>query len=226
MAPRAIISYDGTPSDHDALTLGRVFADAGAELLLAYVQHTAVVEPTAGEEDDAQALLGRGARLLGHFEAQRRVVVNASTAAGLERLAWQEDAELIVFGSDYRTPAGHVAPQKTTQLLLEGASVAIAIAPANYLSERAWMFGRIGVMASADDGAALATARDLAGRVGARVTDDEPYVDLLVIGSRAEAPLGRVMLSSAAHNAVEEAVHPVLVLPRGVALRFPLALPA
>jgi nucleotide-binding universal stress UspA family protein len=226
MAPTAIISYDGTPSDHDALMLGDVFAHAGAELVLAYVRHTAEVDRDAGEEDDAQALLARGACLLGDLEAQRRVVVNGSTAAGLERLAWQEDAELIVFGSDYRTAPGHVAPQKSTQLLLEGASVAIAIAPANYRSERAWTFGRIGVMASPGDGAALATAHDLARRFGARVTDDEPYVDLLVIGSRTEAPWGRVMLSSAAHNAVEEAVHPVLVLPRGVGVRFPLALPA
>ena len=34
MAPRAIISYDDTPGDHDALMLGRVLADAGASLTL------------------------------------------------------------------------------------------------------------------------------------------------------------------------------------------------
>ncbi len=40
MAPRAIISYDDTPGDHDALMLGRILADAGASLTLAYVRHT------------------------------------------------------------------------------------------------------------------------------------------------------------------------------------------
>ena len=39
MAPRAIISYDDTPGDHDALMLGRILADAGASLTLAYVRH-------------------------------------------------------------------------------------------------------------------------------------------------------------------------------------------
>jgi nucleotide-binding universal stress UspA family protein len=226
MGPKAIISYDDTPSDHDALMLARVLAAAGAELLLAYVRHTAEAAREQIEEDDAQSLLGRGSRMLGDLDVERRVVVNGSTAVGLEGLVEQEDADLLVFGSDYRTPAGHVAPQKSTQMLLEGTGVAIAIAPANYRSEQAWTFGRIGVLASPGDPAPTETASDLAGRFGARVTRDEPYVDLLVIGSRPEAPTGRVMLSAAAQNAIEDAVYPVLVLPRGVAVRFPLALPA
>lgn len=226
MGPRAIISYDDTPSDHDALMLARVFAAAGAELLLAYVRHTAEAEREEAEEHEALALLARGSRMLGDLDVERRVVVNGSTAAGLQCLAEQERAELLVFGSDYRTPAGHVAPQRSTQVLLEGAPAAIAIAPANYRSEQAWTFGRIGVLPPPGDRAAVETAVVLAERFGARVTDDEPYVDLLVIGSRPEAPVGRVMLSAAAQNALEQAVHPVLVLPRGVALRFPLALTA
>ena len=45
MAPRAIISYDDTPGDHDALMLGRIRADAGAWLTLAYVRHATQSEP-------------------------------------------------------------------------------------------------------------------------------------------------------------------------------------
>ena len=40
MAAQAIVSYDDTHNDHDALILGRVLAEAGAELTLAYVRHT------------------------------------------------------------------------------------------------------------------------------------------------------------------------------------------
>ena len=40
MAAKAIVSYDDTHNDHDALMLGRVLAAAGAELTLAYVRHT------------------------------------------------------------------------------------------------------------------------------------------------------------------------------------------
>ena len=39
MATKAIVSYDDTPNDHDALMLARVLADAGAQLVLAYVRH-------------------------------------------------------------------------------------------------------------------------------------------------------------------------------------------
>jgi hypothetical protein len=46
---------------------------------------------------------------------------------------------------------------------------------------------------------------------------------LLVVGSRREAPDGRVMISSAAENAIEEATSPALVVPRGASVRFPLA---
>ncbi len=224
MGPRAIISYDDTPNDHDALMLARVLASAGADLLLAYVRHTAEAEREWLEEDEAQTLLSRGARMLGDLDVERRVVANGSTAAGLQALAAQEDADLIVFGSDYRTAAGHVAPQRSAQVLLDGTGVAIAIAPANYRSEHACTFGRVGVLAAPGDPAPRDTARDLAQTLSARVTDDEPFVDLLVIGSRPEAPEGRVMLSAQAQNAVEEATYPVLILPRGVAIRFPLAL--
>lgn len=133
---------------------------------------------------------------------------------------------MIVFGSEYRTAAGHLAPQRSTQTLLEGSTVAIAITPAGYRSEQAGTFGRVGVLASPGDAGATATAGDLAESLRARVTDDEPFVDLLVIGSRPEAPRGRVMLSAQAQHALEEATFPVLVLPRGVAVRFPLSLTA
>jgi nucleotide-binding universal stress UspA family protein len=226
MGPKTIISYDDTPNDHDALVLARVLADAGAELVLAYVRHTAAAECEHFEEDEAQCLLARGSRMLGDLDVERRVVANGSTAAGLQWLAEREQAELIVFGSDYRTPAGRVAPQKSTQMLLEGTRVAIAIAPATYRSEQARTFGRVGVLASAGDAAPIETARGLAETLGARVTDDEPFVDLLIIGSRPEAPEGRLMLSSATKNAIEDATYPVLVLPRGVAVRFPLTLAA
>lgn len=226
MSPKAIVSYDDTPNDRDALMLARVLADAGALLILAYVRHTAQDEREREqlEEHEAEALLERGARTLGDLNVERRVVLSGATAEGLSWLAKREEAQIIVFGSDYRTAAGHVAPQRSTQSLLEGGPTAIAIAPANYHSERASTFGRVGLLASADDDAALETACELASSLGARVTSDEPYVDLLVVGSRPEAPPGRLMISACAENEIENAGSPVLVLPRGVAVRFPLAI--
>lgn len=226
MAPKAIVSYDDTPNDHDALTLARVLEEAGIELILAYVRHTTADERAREqlEEHEADALLERGARALGDLAVERRVVLSGSTAEGLSWLAGQEEAELIVFGSDYRTAAGHVSPQHSTQTLLEDGPAAIAIAPANYRSERATTFGRIGLLAAPGDDAALVTAQELGASLGARVTTDEPHVDLLVVGSRPEAPAGRVMVSAYAQNAIENSGCPVVVVPRGSPVRFPLAI--
>jgi nucleotide-binding universal stress UspA family protein len=222
MSLNAIVSYDDTSNDHDALMLGRVLADAGARLTLAYVRHTTQIEHTREEleEHEAESLLERGARWLDDPDVQRRVVVSASTGEGLKWLAEQEEADIVVFGSDYRTASGHVSPQHSTQTLLEGGPSAVAIAPANYRSDRTPRIRTIGVLAAPGDDAAIETARELADAVGARLTRDERRVDLLIVGSRSEAPEGRVMISSHAQNEIENATAPVLVVARGVALQF------
>ncbi|MFL5831081.1 MAG: universal stress protein [Solirubrobacteraceae bacterium] len=224
MSPHAIVSYDDTSNDHDALMLGRVLAAAGAELTLAYVRHTTQSERTREEleEHEAEALLERGSRWLGDADVSQRIVVSASTGEGLKWLAEQEEADIIVFGSDYRTASGHVSPQRSAQLLLEGGPAAVAIAPANYRSDRVPRILTIGVLAAPGDDAAIETARELADSLGATLTRDERRVDLLVVGSRSEAPEGRVMISSQAQNEIENATAPVLVVARGVALRFPV----
>jgi nucleotide-binding universal stress UspA family protein len=188
------------------------------------VRHTTQAERAREEleEHEAEALLERGARWLGEAEVTRRVVVSASTGEGLRWLAEQEEADIIVFGSDYRTASGHVSPQHSTQLLLEGGPAAVAMAPANYRSDRVPAIHTIGVLAAPGDDAAIETARDLADSLGARLTRDERRVDLLVVGSRSEAPEGRVMISSQAQNEIENATAPVLVVARGVSLRFPV----
>jgi nucleotide-binding universal stress UspA family protein len=225
MTPKAIISYDGTSNDEDALMLGRMLALAGATLQLAYVRHA--VEPEREREvlhgHEAQRLLEAGARSLGDPDVDRRVVLSASTAEGLRELARAEGADILIFGSDYRTAAWHVNPQRSARTLLEGGPAAIAIAPASFRDGPLAPFGRIGVLASGDDVEAIATARVLADIFDARLTSDEPYVDLLVVGSRPEAACGQVMISSRAQHQIENATGPVLVLPRGVALQFPVS---
>jgi nucleotide-binding universal stress UspA family protein len=221
MSVRAIVSYDDTENDHDALMLGRVLADAGAQLTLAYVRHSTQDDPTREqlEEHEAEALLERGAKLLGDVPCQRRVVVSASTGDGLRWLAEHEEADVIVFGSEYRTPAGHIAPQRSAQSLLEGGSTAVAIAPANYRLSHPFV-RTIGILAEPGDDATIATARELADQLGATLTRDDHHVDLLIVGSRWEAREGHVLLASHTQHAVEEARVPVLVLARGVPLVF------
>jgi len=226
---RAIISYDDTPGDHDALMLGRILADAGASLTLAYVRHCIQGNWSRErlEENEAEALLGRGARWLAGLPVDTRVVVSPSTPEGLRWLAEREGADIIVFGSEYRTPPGHVAPQHSTQTLLEAGPAAVAIAPADYRADRGVgeiRIRRIGMLAAPGDDTTLATARALADSFGATLTRDERRVDLLVIGSRIEAPAGTVMVSAQAQNEIENATCPVLVVPHGVSIEFPAVL--
>jgi nucleotide-binding universal stress UspA family protein len=226
MPPRAIISYDDTPGDHDALMLGRILADAGASLTLAYVRHCTCEDCTQEEleEHQAEALLARGARWLAGLDVDTRVVVSPSTPDGLRRLIELQHADIVVFGSDYRTASGHVAPQHSAQSLLECGPAAVAIAPAEYRSDRAPRVHRIGVISIPGDDTTLATARGLADSFGATLTRDERQVDLLVVGSRFEAPPGHVLLSAQAQNEIENATCPVLVVPRGVTIEFPAVL--
>jgi nucleotide-binding universal stress UspA family protein len=79
----------------------------------------------------------------------------------------------------------------------------------------------VGVLAAPGDDAAIATARELAESFEARLTRDERHVDVLVVGSRPEAPQGRLMVTAHAQNVIENAACPVLVVPRGVTIRFP-----
>ena len=72
---------------------------------------------------------------------------------------------------------------------------------------------------SADE-AAIETAFSLAERFHAQVVDRAHRVDLLVVGSRPEAPAGRVMITARSENTIDGATAPVLVVARGVALHF------
>jgi nucleotide-binding universal stress UspA family protein len=221
MSPRAIISYDDTLNDHDALAFGRVLASVGAELELAYVRHTTQSDRSREELDQSQAeeLLERGARWLDDLDVPRKVVVSASTGEGLAWLAADENADVVVFGSDYRTAAGHVDPGTSARRLLEGGTAAVAIAPANYRAHRDVTIRKIGVIDG--DPAARQTANEIADRLGAVVVSaPAAKLDLLVVSSRPEAPEGRVMVSSSAANAIGESIAPVLVIPRGRTIRF------
>jgi nucleotide-binding universal stress UspA family protein len=222
MPNTAIVSYDGTQNDHDALMLGRVLRDAGAKLTLAYVRHAVDSRPDQEElsQQEAEALLDRGARWLDDPYVERRVVMSPSTGEGLRWLAAQERSDIIVFGSDYRTRRGHVAIGRSAQTLLEGGPAALALAPAEYADAAEHEIHKIGVLAGSADEAAIETAFAIADRLEATVVDSDRGVDLLVVGSRPEAREGQVMITSRAQNAIDDAMAPVLIVARGVALKF------
>ncbi|HEY0391721.1 MAG TPA: universal stress protein [Solirubrobacterales bacterium] len=218
MALKIIVSYDDTDNDRDALALGRLLAYSGAELSLAYVRHS---QGGALEDREAEELLARGAASVGAPDMPQHVVVNAGTSVGLAELAENENADVIVFGSEYRTAPGTVKPGIPAHKLLLGGPAAIAIAPADLHSRPSVGVNAVGVIDEGDE-AARGTARSLAEALGAEVSEHDGgrLVDLLVVASRPESPTGKVTLSAASDYVVETATQPVLVVPRGVALSF------
>ena len=197
-----LVSYDGTANDRDALALGRLLAGAGASLELAYVSH----------EGESVRDVPEGIPF--------HVVESASTANGLRDLALALGAELIVFGSEYRTAKGHVDPQATARRLLEGGPVALAFAPAGFAAN-GHSVATVAAIGEDGDPCTRETAEALASVLGATVAERPGRdADLVVVGSKPGTVGGRVTISAAAEYLIELARCPVVVLPRGVALTF------
>jgi nucleotide-binding universal stress UspA family protein len=223
MPTKIIVSYDGSDNDRDALALGQLLASAGASLELAYVRHS--LEAQTGREryaeNDASSLLEAGAASIGAPDIPRHVVLAGSTAEGLRDLALSEGADLVVFGSEYRTAPGHVDPQASARRLLNGGPVALALAPAAFAENPPTGFESIVAITEDGDPSALETAEALALKLGGAVgRDASGKADLLVLGTKPGIPTGRVTLSAASEYLIDLASSPVLVLPRGVQLTF------
>jgi nucleotide-binding universal stress UspA family protein len=219
MATEVIVSYDGTTNDDDALALGRMLAAGGMGLSLAYVRHSREYDPRREEIGayDANRRLEQGAQWLQRSDIERHVVVNPSTSAGLAGLAASEGAKLILFGSDYRTPPGHVEPGGTAQGLLEGGTVAIGVAAAGLRTRADQSITTISVAGDAN-GAAHQTAEALAQALGAQVLPDGGNADLIVVDSQSNAPEGRIALGGSTRALLDSARGSVIVLPRGASL--------
>lgn len=222
MPTTIIVSYDGTDNDRDALALGRLLADAGASLELAYVRHTHEAERGRERlaEGEAEELLAAGAAAIGRPDMPRHVVRSGSTAEGLRDLALAGDADVIVFGSEYRTARRHVDPQATARRLLDGGQVALALAPAGFAEEDGYRVASVAPIPGDGDPCAGETAEALARGLGAEVGPANRDADFLVVGSKPGTVTGRVTISAAAEYLIELATCPVLVLPRGVSVRF------
>jgi nucleotide-binding universal stress UspA family protein len=221
MATPVIVSYDGTTNDDDALALGRMLAMGGARLSLAYVRHSREYDPRREEigSYDADRRLEQGALWLEAPQIKRHVVIDPSTSAGLAKLAASEGAQLILFGSDYRTSPGRVEPGGSAQGLLEGSPVAIGVAAAGLRTRADETIQTISV-AGNSNGAAHATAQALAQVLGAQILGGGGDADLIVVDSQSNAPEGKISLGGSTRAELDSARGSVIVLPRGAALSF------
>jgi nucleotide-binding universal stress UspA family protein len=223
MSSDLIVSYDGTPNDDDALALGRLLAGTGASLALAYIRHSREFDPAREDlaQHDAARRLQQGAAWLEDPTVPQHIVFSGSTGEGLEQLAMDEQASVIVFGSDYRTPPGHAEPGTSAQRLLEGGSVAIAVAAAGLRTRADASIESIGVVSVDGDQSAQESADALAAKLGAKVVElGPPTIDLIIVGSQPNASSRRITLSGASRTMLNATRGSVLVLPSGGPLRL------
>ena len=214
---KVIISYDGTENDDDALALGKLLAGPD-ELALAYIRHSKELDPEREKlaQHDAEQRLEQGAELLERPDIPRHVVLGASMGGALEELADTEGAAIVVFGSDYRTQPGHAEPPASAQRLLEIGATAVGVAASGLRADANGGIATIAVVQAGGDDTAARSAEALAGIVGAQVIPLEGAgADLIVVGSQAGAPAGRVALSGAARTALDASRGSVLVVPSG-----------
>jgi len=218
-----IISYDGTPNDDDALALGKLLAQTGFDVALAYVRHSKEFDPGREQlaQHDAEERLDRGAELIG-LPVSQHVVLGGGTGGALADLAQEQGASVVVFGSDYRTPIGRAEPGTSAQRMIDGGPVAVAVAAAGLRAKGTSAIRTIAVpFAGPVNDDARATAASLAASLGAEVVDaNAEGLDLIVVGSQEGAPKGRVVVAGEVRNELSSARASVLVLPAETRIEF------
>jgi nucleotide-binding universal stress UspA family protein len=185
MRPKIIIAYDATPEADDGLVLGRVLAELrDAQLLVARVlpdsDSTESTQRAAQHWFRATLQETREAAgaLLGERPFELWPVFGMPVAAGIDALAADQGAELIVFGSPQHGRLGRLLLGNAASAACEGAPCAVAIAPRGYRVRRRLSPPVVGVAydGSAEAGAALDAGVALAheGGVPLRVIAVEP----------------------------------------------------
>jgi nucleotide-binding universal stress UspA family protein len=178
MFANVIVGVDGSPTGRDAVELGQVLAQPGGRLTLAHVYggvHTPghIVHGKAAQaaQADAQALLAAEREATGADDAALEAFCASSVGRGLHTLAERDGADLLVVGSHSRGLAGRVLVGDDTRASLNGAPCAVAVAPRGYVARSGGLL-RIGVGYDFSDEshAALAAARALAARDGAKLS--------------------------------------------------------
>ena len=157
------------------LRSARALVASDARLSLAHVH---VLTPVRGASNaygaaqsaEAQTLL-EAERGEAGIDAELLPITASSVGRGLHYLAEENDADLLVVGSNSRSFVGRVLLGDATRAALIGAPCAVAVAPIGYADD-ARAIARIGVGydGSSESAAALERAREIAAAHGAAIS--------------------------------------------------------
>ncbi len=177
---KIIVGVEESERSKDAVALAALLArGTGAELQLVCAYPYDDVPGRAANagyrqylREDAEAAIERAMEGIEDLPPVRsRPIPEVSPAKGIQRIATEEGASLIVIGSSSRGGAGRVFAGTTAQRLLHGAPCPVAVAPRGFHNH---VPGDIGTIAVGYDGsveakAALVGARTIARARGARL---------------------------------------------------------
>jgi nucleotide-binding universal stress UspA family protein len=166
-----VVGVDGTERSRDALALAARLADPGQRVLLTHVHpYGRLSNLLAGGEyerlvrDVADATFAAVQETLAPVsQRELRLVANSSPAAGLQEVAQETGASIIVVGSSHRSGLGRVLAGSVTESVLAGAAVPVAVAPRDFTGTDLRTIG-CGFDGSPESREALAWAADLARR--------------------------------------------------------------
>ena len=179
MFRKILVGYDGSGRSDDALVLAGLLARIGPGRVTAvYVygyRRSARISSQTGEFvatfADAERTLSLLRDRFGN-ELDVRAVGGLSAARGLQELAEDEGADLIVVGSTARGRRGRTLPGTTADRLLNGAPCAVAVVPLGYRGQAGDTLRRIGAAYSHGEEAtaALQASHAIARASGAALT--------------------------------------------------------
>jgi len=136
MHPIIVVAYNATEEAADGLALGRLLAELqGAELrvapVLANTPSSEVTDRNAQRRfrEELAATHAEAAQLLGDDAFELWPVFGEPVPTGIQALAADRGAGLIVFGSPQHGPIGRVLLGSSAEEAVHGAPCAIAVAP-------------------------------------------------------------------------------------------------
>lgn len=173
-----VVGVDGSERSRDALALATRLADPDQRLLLTHVHNFGRLANllSGGEYEQLVREVADSTfaavqeTLVPAAQRELRLVANPSPAAGLQEIAHETGASIIVVGSSHRSGLGRVLAGSVTESVLAGASVPVAVAPHDYTrTEPGLLTIGCGFDGSPESREALAWAANLARRRHARL---------------------------------------------------------
>lgn len=146
MYRNVIVGVDGRQGGRDAAALSAVLTGPASVLCLVHVNTTgddAAIDQRVGDEDALAMLLADELDLCGG-DAQLERVTAFSVGAGLDQVAEQRGADLIVVGASRRHGITRLFARDDVMSVMHQTPVAVAVAPAAF-AESPTILARIGV---------------------------------------------------------------------------------